>query len=83
MVFKVIKEKLYNPHTGFYTAYGIEAKAEDTEKRLAFISDVFLCENEAKDFSELLNYYQPELVHLEELCIAAIEDPGNIFCFRE
>ncbi len=81
LVFNVIKEKLYNPQTGFYTAYGIEATAEDTEKRLMFISDVFLYENEAEKFSELLNQYQPELLHLEELCVAAIEDHGNIFGF--
>lgn len=73
MIFRVIKEKLYNPEIGFYTAYGIEAIDENSEKVIAVVSDVFLYEDEAQDFAKLLNDCEADVVHLGELCMDAIE----------
>lgn len=73
MIFKVKKEKLYNPEIGFYTAYGIEAIDEDSKNILAYVSDVFLYENKAREFAELLNRCQADVIHLEELCIDAVD----------
>lgn len=73
MIFTVIKEKLYNPEIGFYTAYGIEAVDESTQNIMASVSDVFLHEDKAQDFARLLTECGAEAVHLEELCMNAIE----------
>lgn len=73
LIFRMIKEELYNFEIGFYTAYGIEVLDENSYQREDFVSDLFLYEDEAEEFVNLLNECQPELVHFKELCFNAIE----------
>jgi len=72
-IFRVREEILHSPDTGEYKAFGVEAFDKTDEKLVAFVSDVFLCEDEASAFVNRLNECQPELVHLTELCIDAIQ----------
>ena len=72
-IFRVKEAKLQSPEMGAYKAFGVEVLEEKTERILEQVSDVFLCEEEASDFVDMLNECQPELVHLTELCMDAIQ----------
>ena len=63
------KEKLHNPEIGNYTAFAISAyKYNSTEKtRIAYYSDVFLKESDAKKFIHLCNSLKLDPVHLPQL----------------
>ncbi|MEE0060131.1 MAG: hypothetical protein UE295_04810 [Acutalibacteraceae bacterium] len=63
------KEQLHNPEIGNYTAFAISAyKYNATEKtRIAYYSDVFLEESDAKRFIHLCNSLKLDPVHLEQL----------------
>lgn len=73
LFYKFCEEELYNPETGFYTAYGIEAIDLYTGAVLKKESDLFLDIEKAEVFTKLLNECNAELVHFEELCQSAIE----------
>lgn len=73
MRFKVIAQNLYNDEIGFYEAFGIEVSEKDSGEVVDFISDLFSDYEKAKDFAELLQECQPELVHFRELCLNEIE----------
>ena len=68
-IFKAKTEVYYNSEIGFYTSCGVEVFDELSDKSIYYIRDVFANENLAREFIELMNIHQPELVHLEELCM--------------
>ncbi len=63
------KEKLHNPEIGNYTAFAISAyKYNSKEKtRIAYYSDVFLDESDAKKFIHLCNSLKLDPIHLSQL----------------
>ena len=68
-IFKWKTEVYYNSEIGFYTSCAVEVFDKLSDKCIYSIRDVFANENLAKEFIELMNICQPELVHLEELCM--------------
>ncbi len=68
-IFKAKTEVYYNSEIGFYASCAVEVYEEGTDVCIYCIRDVFANENDAKDFVELMNVCQPELIHLEELCV--------------
>lgn len=79
MIFKVIKEELYNAEIGIYTAFGIEMLDDKENKSLAKMSDLFLYAENANKFVFRLNECQPEPVHINELCLSVVEDESVYF----
>lgn len=68
-IFKTKTEVYYNSEIGFYTSCAVEVYEEHSDRCIFCLQDVFANENVAREFVELINRYQPELVHLEELCM--------------
>lgn len=69
-----VKEKLHNPEIGNYTSYAISAYEHHNNKqtRIAYISDVFLNEPDARKFVHMCNTMDLEPVHLLEVIEEAI-----------
>ena len=69
-----VKEKLHNPDIGNYTSYAISAYKHHNHKqtRIAYISDVFLNEMDAKKFVHMCNTMDLDPVHLLEVLEEAI-----------
>ena len=73
------EEKLHKPEIGNYTAFAVSAyEYNATEKtRIAYYSDVFLEESDAKKFIHLCNSLKLDPVHLPQLIEEAITDEIN------
>ncbi len=69
-----VKEKLHNPEIGNYTSYAISAYEHHNNKqtRIAYISDVFLNEPDARKFVHMCNTMDLDPVHLLEVIEEAI-----------
>lgn len=72
-IYRIKKETNQNSEIGNYTSYGIEAYQEHSLTPVSYIPDVFADYENAQKFIDLLNEYQAQPVHLEELCIDFIQ----------
>lgn len=68
-IFRIKKDNFYHPEVGSYFSYSVEVFIENKTDRLCYIPDVFADVKKAQEFADICNQYQPEPVHLEELCI--------------
>ncbi|MBQ2825386.1 MAG: hypothetical protein IJF19_03830 [Clostridia bacterium] len=71
-IFKSKKENYYNPEIGRYTSYAIEVYSTLSSEPVFRICDAFPNLEKAKSFVAFCNKYQPEPVHLTEICIEFI-----------
>ncbi len=71
-IFKSKKENYYNPEIGSYTSYAIEVYSALSLELVFRISDAFPNPEKAKNFVAFCSKYQPEPVHLTEICIEFI-----------
>lgn len=71
-IYRAKEEQYHNPEIGFYTAYCVEVLNVSGE-RILNIPDVFIDFVQADEFINLCNLYQPEPIHMEELCIDFIQ----------
>lgn len=71
-IFKSKKENYYHPEIGSYTSYAIEVYSVLSSELVFRISDAFPSLEKAKTFVAFCNEYQPEPVHLTEICIEFI-----------
>lgn len=69
-----VKEKLHTLEFGNYTSYAISAYKHHNNKRtrIAYISDVFLDESDARNFINLCNSMELDPIHLNEVIEEAI-----------
>ena len=67
-IFKSKTESYYSAELGSYNSCAIEVY-DISEKRVLYIPDVFVNKERAEEVVEMMNICQPELVHIEELCV--------------
>lgn len=70
IIYKPVKQILNCEYIGTYTTYGVSAVDTTANKEVALISDVFLYEKQADDFTRLCNKNKLDLIHLAD----AIDD---------
>ena len=64
--YQIFQERLLSDEIGTYTAFGIRAERADRTE-VCRISDVFLPEQQAAVFVELLNRHQLSPIHLRDV----------------
>ena len=66
-IYKPVKQILNCEYIGTYTAYGVSAIDTATNKEVAFMSDVFLDEKSAENFTCVCNKNKLDVIHLADV----------------
>ena len=67
IIYKPVKQILNREYIGTYTAYGVSAIDTATNKEVAFMSDVFLDEKSANNFTCVCNKNKLDVIQLADV----------------
>ena len=83
ITYEIFEESFSAPETGCYTAYGIAAVDSKNGNAIEKVSDVFLNQENAIHFANMLNEEKLEPVHLKSVIDDALIEGGDFYFEKE